>query len=120
MSPVKFQHAPVLVVVVVIDGHAHNFSSHNPKPFPLCGLGLHVPPHFVHAIVIDFEISLSHLIGDEEKSILGVLAVISSAHPPVICQKYCGLIVLVQDIILNHIPLCLHKILTPHHHPKDI
>ena len=70
--------------------------------------------------MLDIEITLSHLIGDEEKPILDVLAVFSSAHPPVLCQKYRGLIILVQDIILNFITLSLHKILTPHHHPNNI
>ena len=65
----------MLVVVVVIYGHAHNFSLHNSKPFSLCRLGVHVPPHLVCTLVLDLEISLDHLIGDEGKPVLDVLAV---------------------------------------------
>ena len=108
------------VVVVVIYRQAHKFSSHNPKHSSLRGLGVHVPPHFVCALVPDLEISVGHLIGDEEKPVLDVLAFFSSAHPSIICQKYRGLIVLVQDTILSCITLGLNKILSPHHHPKNI
>ena len=66
---------PTLVVVVIISGQAHNFSSHNPKPFALRGLGVHVPPHSVCDLVLDLEISLVHLIGDEEKPVIDVLAI---------------------------------------------
>ena len=110
----------MLVVVVVINRHVHNFKTHNAKYFPLRVLGVHVPSQFFRALVLNLEISLGHLIGDEEKTVLDVLAVFYSAYPSILCQQYCGLIVLVQDIILSCIPLSLHKIFTPHHHPKNI
>ena len=65
----------LVVVVVVIYGYTHSFSLHKSKPFSLHGIGVHVPPHFVCVLVLDLEISLGHLIGDEEKPVLDVLAV---------------------------------------------
>ena len=66
---------PALVVVVVIYGHAHKFSSHNSKLFSLRRIGVHVSPHLICTLVLDLEVSLDHLIGDEEKPVLDVLAV---------------------------------------------
>ena len=73
------------------------------------GLGVHICPHIVCALMMNFEIALSNLISDEEKLIFDVLAVLACAHPTVLCQQYGGLIILVDDIILNCISLRLHE-----------
>ena len=69
---------------------------------------------------MNFEIALSNLISDEEKPTFDVLAVLACAHPTILCLKYGGLIILIEDIILNCISLRLHNVLTPHHHPENI
>ena len=97
--------APALNVVVVLHRHSHDLTTHYLEPFSLLGLGVHVGPHFVCALVLDLEIPLGHLISDKEKPILDVLAILPSAHPSILCQQYGGLVILVEDIIFNCILL---------------
>ena len=61
----------------------------------LRGLDVHLGPHLVCALTLDLEISVCYLVGDEEKPVLDVLAVLSSAHPAILCQQYGGLIILI-------------------------
>ena len=92
----------------------------DPEPLPLCGLGIHISPHFIHALVLDLEIPHGSLISDKEKPVLDILAVFASAHPTIICQQNGRLIILIQNITFNCITLRLHEILTPHHHSKNV
>ena len=86
----------------------------------MCGLGVHIGPHIIRALVADLKVPLRNLISDKEETVLDVLTILPSAHPTVLCQQYGGLVVLIKDITVNRIPLYLHKILTPHHPTKNV
>ena len=68
----------------------------------------------------DLKIFLGHFISDKGEPIFDVLSVLPSAHYFILYQQYGGLVILIQDIVIKCVPLSLHEIFVPHHHPKNI
>ena len=91
-----------------------------PEQLALRGLGVHIVPNIIRALSTDLEVPLRNHISGKEETVPGVLTILTSAHPTVLCQQYGGFVVLIYDITFNYIPLCFHKILTPHHHTKYV
>ena len=109
-----------LDVLVVRSRHSYDVATHTAELSPLRGLGVHICPHVVCALVLDLKLPLGDLISDEEKPVFDVLAVLSRAHPSILCQQYGGLVILLESIIFNGVSLILHEVLAPHHHPENV
>ena len=84
--------APALYVAVIIFWDPHNVATHDPEPIPLRGLGVHISPHFIRALVVDLDIPQGNLISDKEKPVLDMLAVFPALILPLFSSRMVDLL----------------------------
>ena len=70
----------------------HNVATYYPETLPLCGIGIHVIPHLIRALVLDLNIPHVNLISDKEKPVLDMVAVFASARPTIISSRMVDLL----------------------------